>query len=221
VAHINLSDELPGIRGPLAFSPVTSKPLRELAQILLHDPHTLSPGERELIAAYVSERNDCLYCRSSHGATAACHLGGDEILVRKVIRNPEAAPIPEKLKALLAIAGAVATSGRSVRSKDVARARRHGATDKEIHDTVLIAAAFCMYNRYVDGLATWTPADPNFFRETASHIVAHGYVDPAWPRPTRTKPSPASPGKGVVQRTPGSSGTASPRPRRRGATKKK
>jgi uncharacterized peroxidase-related enzyme len=186
MAHIELPAGLPGIRGPLAFSPATSKPIRDLAQVLLHDPNTLSPGERELIAAYVSARNECVYCDNSHSATAACHLGNDESLVAQVKRDPESAPISDKMKALLAIAGRVQKSGREVTGADVDRARRHGATDKEIHDTVLIAAAFCMFNRYVDGLATFTPKNPEFYRESAANIVAHGYADPGWPRPTHT-----------------------------------
>jgi uncharacterized peroxidase-related enzyme len=186
MAHIDLPEGLPGIRGLLVFRPETARPLRELAQVLLYDAHTLAPGERELIAALVSARNECVYCESSHSATAACHLDGDETLVARVKRDPEGAPISEKMKALLAIAAKVQADGRSVTSGDVDRARRAGATDQEIHDTVLIAAAFCMFNRYVDGLGTFAPQDPAFYRETGAQIVAHGYADPQWPRPTRT-----------------------------------
>ena len=214
MAHIDGIDDLPGIRGPMAFSPATSKPLRELAQVLLHDESTLTPGERELIAAYVSSRNGCAYCRASHSATAACHLGGDEALVARVLRNPEAAPVSPKLRALLAIARAVAAGGKKVTKASIDRARRRGATDKELHDTVLIAAAFCMFNRYVDGLATWTPANPDFFRESASAIVAHGYTDPGWPRPTAVRAAPAAPRK--TQRS-----SRGPAGRRPGATKKR
>jgi uncharacterized peroxidase-related enzyme len=184
MAHIDLPAGLPGIRGPMVFSPETGKPLRALAQILLYEPHTLTPGERELIAAYVSSQNACAYCEKSHSATAACHLGGNESLVAEVKRDPESAPISAKLKALLAIAGKVQQGGRSVTTAEVERARQHGASDKEIHDTVLIAAAFCMFNRYVDGLATFAPTDPDFYRQTGAQIVAHGYADPLWPRPT-------------------------------------
>jgi uncharacterized peroxidase-related enzyme len=186
MAHIELPPGLPGIRGPMAFRPETSKPLRALAQVLLYDEHTLTPGERELIAACVSAQNGCTYCASAHSATAACHLGGAEDLVAQVKRDPESAPISPKLKALIAIAGKVREDGRSVTAEDVERARRAGATDKELHDTVLIAAAFCMFNRYVDGLATFTPSDPEFYRQSGAQIVAHGYDDPLWPRPART-----------------------------------
>jgi uncharacterized peroxidase-related enzyme len=174
--HIALPDGVPGIRGPMMFRPETAKPMNELVDVLLRGPHTLSPGERELIGAYVSSRNDCFYCHTIHGAVAAQHLGGDEDLVRSVKRNFEHAGISDKLKALLAIAGKVQQSGRIVTPEDIERARREGATDLEIHDTVLIAAMFCMCNRYVDGLATWAPENPDFYRQRATKIAAEGYT---------------------------------------------
>jgi uncharacterized peroxidase-related enzyme len=146
-----------------------------LADALLHRPGTLSPGERELIAAYVSGLNECAYCCTSHGAIAACHLR-DEALVDSVTADPEGAAISPKVKALLAVAARVQQGGRHVREEDIARARAEGATDVEIHDTVLIAAAFCMFNRYVDGLATWTPTDREGYRERAKFVAEHGYA---------------------------------------------
>jgi uncharacterized peroxidase-related enzyme len=174
--HIYLDTDLPGIRGLFAFRPATAVPLSALAQVLLHDENTLTRADRELIAAYVSYRNDCQYCQTSHGALAAHHLNGDEELVRQVKHNFETAPISQKLKALLAIAGKVQESGKSVLPGDIERARSHGATDLEIHDTVLIAAAFCMYNRYVDGLATFAPGDIESYRERAAGVAANGYM---------------------------------------------
>ena len=176
MAHIDLRGDLPGIRGPMNFRPETAAPLNQLVDVLLRGPHTLTPGERELIATYVSARNDCRYCQTIHGAVAAHHLGGDEALVADVKRDPHAAAISEKLKALLVIAGKTAESGRLVTAADVARARQHGATDLEIHDTVLIAAVFCLCNRYVDGLATWAPDDPDFYRQRAALVAEHGYT---------------------------------------------
>jgi len=176
--HISLSDELPGIRGLLAFRPETGKPLADLAHILLHEPNTLSPAERELIATYVSSRNECDYCQTSHGAIAACLLEGDEELVSKVKSDFERAPISDKLKALLAIAGKVQRGGKQVTSEDIERAKRQGATDVEIHDTVLIAAAFCMFNRYVDGLGTWAPTDLSGYKERAAVVAREGYRVP-------------------------------------------
>jgi uncharacterized peroxidase-related enzyme len=176
MAHITLPDGLPGIRGPMAFRPDTAKPLNELVDVLLRGPHTLSPGERELIATFVSAQNDCRYCQTIHGAIAAHHLGGDEALVLNVKHDAEHAAISDKLKALLVIAGKTAESGKLVTAEDVARARSHGATDLEIHDTVLIAAVFCMCNRYVDGLATWAPDDPAFYRQRAALVAENGYA---------------------------------------------
>jgi len=176
MAHIKLEEGLPGIRGLLAFRPETAGPLSALADVLLHADNTLSRADRELIAAYVSALNGCTYCRESHAAIAACHLGGDEAAVAAVIRDPERAGVTPKLKALLGIAARVQQDGRRVGEADVARARAEGATDVEIHDTVLIAAAFCLFNRYVDGLATWTPRDPAGYRERAAYVAGQGYA---------------------------------------------
>jgi uncharacterized peroxidase-related enzyme len=173
--HIALPD-LPGIRALLTYRPETSKPMNELAEVLLRGPSSLSPGERELIAAYVSSQNDCHYCCSIHGAIAAHQLEGGESLVEKTKQNPAEAPISGKLKALLAIAGNVQQGGKSVTSDNIEQARKHGATDLEIHDTVLIAAAFCMFNRYVDGLATFAPRDPDFYRARGAYVAEKGYV---------------------------------------------
>jgi uncharacterized peroxidase-related enzyme len=176
MAHINLPEGYPGIRGPMKFRPETSKPLNELVEVLLSGAEGLTAADRELIATYVSSQNDCQYCHSIHGAVAAHHLGGDEALVQSVKLDFEHADVAPKLKALLAIAGKVQQSGKNVTPADVDRARAEGATDLEIHDTVLIAALFCLCNRYVDGLATWTPHDPAFYRERGAIVAANGYV---------------------------------------------
>jgi uncharacterized peroxidase-related enzyme len=176
MAYIPTRKDLPGIRGLFAFRPQTAKPLSELVEILLHKESTLSPGERELIATYVSSQNDCRYCQTIHGATAAAHLDGDEELVRSVKLDFEQAEVSPKLKALLAIAGKVQKGGKQVLPEDIARARAEGATDLEIHDTVLIAAAFCMYNRYVDGLGTWAPDGMDWYRDRGRKVADHGYV---------------------------------------------
>src|ERR1700693_1586365 len=179
MAHIELAEGLPGIRGPMVFSPETTKPLGDLVQVLLTGPHSLTPAEREMIATYVSSENDCFYCQTCHGSTAAQHLGGSDAdydLIAQIKQNYEATPISAKMKTLLAIAGKVQKGGKHVTAEDVARARMQGATDKEIHDTVLIAAAFCMFNRYVDGLATWAPTDADLYRENGRRLADEGYV---------------------------------------------
>jgi uncharacterized peroxidase-related enzyme len=177
MAHIRLPEGIPGILGPMAFSPETAKPLNALAEVLLRGPNTLAPAEREMIATFVSSENDCYFCQHAHGAVAAYRLGGNEKLVNDVKLNFESAAVSEKMKALLAIAGKVQKGGKRVTPADINRAREQGATDKEIHDSVLIAAAFCMYNRYVDGLATWAPTDPAMYRENGKRLAEKGYVE--------------------------------------------
>ena len=176
MAHIHLREDLPGIRGLMVFRPETAAPLNELADFLLRAPNSLSPGERELIATFVSSRNDCFFCHTVHGAVAAYHLGNNEQLVSDVKRNPEDAAVSDKLKALLAITGKVQLGGKHVTAADIETARKAGATDVEIHDTVLIAAAFCMFNRYVDGLGTWAPADLDVYRQRAAVTARDGYA---------------------------------------------
>jgi len=173
-----LTSAEPGIRGLLRYRPETARPLSELTEVLLRGPGTLARGERELIAAYVSALNDCRYCSSSHSACAAAQLPGGMALVEQVRADPASAPVSAKLKALLTIASAVAHSGRAVTAEHVAGARAAGATDLEIHDTVLIAAAFCMFNRYVDGLATIAPEDPALYAAGAQRLVKQGYLAP-------------------------------------------
>ena len=160
------------------FSPATAAPLNHLVQTLLHDPETstLTPGERELIATYTSNLNTCKYCASTHGAIAKYQLDGNGDLVAQVLRDPQTAAISDKLKALLKIAAKVQQDGKKVTAADIGAARDQGATDKEIHDTVLIAAAFCMYNRYVDGLATWAPEDPAVYEAIGKQRAAEGYM---------------------------------------------
>ena len=176
MAHIALPKDLPGISGAFVFRPETARPMRELAHVLLHEPNSLTRGERELIATYVSSQNECYFCQTSHGAAAACHLGGDDV-VSRVKTDFESAPVSTKLKALLAIAGKVQCDGKLVTAEDVERARREGASDVEIHDTVLIAAAFCMYNRYVDGLGTWQPRDPGMYAQMGKLLAEHCYLN--------------------------------------------
>lgn len=177
MAHIKLPDGLPGIRGPMAFSPETAKPMNQLAEILLRNENSLTRGERELIATYVSYLNDCFFCQHAHGGLAQHYLGCDIGFIDSVKKNFENTAISEKLKALLAIAASVQKGGKHVTTDQIERARSLGATDREIHDTVLIAAAFCMFNRYVDGLGTWAPEDRTFYVNRAKARAEEGYAD--------------------------------------------
>jgi uncharacterized peroxidase-related enzyme len=169
----------------MAFRPETARPLNDLVDVLLRGPSSLTPGERELIATFVSAENDCRYCQTIHGAIAAHHLGGNEDLVVQVKTDPQGADISDKLKALLVIAGKTAESGKLVTAADIDKARQLGATDLEIHDTVLIAAVFCLCNRYVDGLATWAPDDPAFYRQRAALVAENGYAASTLTGPTK------------------------------------
>jgi uncharacterized peroxidase-related enzyme len=174
--HITLDPDEAGIRSLFAFSPATARPLGELAEVLLRGPSTLTRGERELIASYVSSLNSCHYCTSSHAAFAAAQLPEGMALVQQVRADLQAAPVSDKMKSLLAIAAAVQEGGLKVTPEQVEAARAAGATDAEIHDSVLIAAAFCMFNRYVDGLGTVAPEDPAFYAAGAHAIVEYGYT---------------------------------------------
>ncbi len=178
--HIPIPDGLPGIRGPLSIRPDVAKPLSALCEVLMRDENTLTRGERELIAAYVSHLNDCFFCEHAHGSVAQHYLKCDTAYIQQVKADPSKTSLSEKLKKLLAIAGSVQRGGKQVTDIQVQEARRAGATDLEIHDTVLIAAAFCMFNRYTDGLDTWAPKDLDFYSGRASHIAEQGYsVGPA------------------------------------------
>lgn len=176
MAHISVQEELPGIRSLADFRPETGKPLYALAQVLLRNESPLSSAERELIAAYVSSQNECTFCCQSHAAASRALFGKDRVWVDEVLNNPNASGISSKLKALLRIAGKVQRSGKAVTPLDIEQAKEKGAVDREIHDTVLIAATFCMFNRYVDGLATWAPNDPKDYTDMGNRLATHGYV---------------------------------------------
>jgi len=173
--HIDVDPNLPGIRSLMAFSPETAIPMGKLANLMLRTNEGLSMAEREMIAAHVSYLNDCFYCQQSHGAIAVCYLNGDEDLVEQVKKDYAQADISNKMKALLTIAGSVQKGGKHVTEDQIEKAKEEGATDRDIHDTVLIAAMFCMFNRYVDGLASNTPTDLSTYPLRAKQVAEHGY----------------------------------------------
>ena len=178
MAHINVEEGVPGIRSLVLFRPETGKPLYDLAQVLLRGESTLTAAERELIAAYVSKRNECVFCMSSHAAAARSLYKDEKNLVDEVLNDLQHSSVSEKMKALLNIAGKVQILGNRVTQNDIDEARKHDATDKEIHDAVLIAATFSMYNRYVDGLASWTPTDSAVYDEMGVRLAEKGYATP-------------------------------------------
>jgi uncharacterized peroxidase-related enzyme len=173
--YISVEEHLPGITGLLEYRRDSAQPIRELTQLLLRGPSTLTEGERELIATIVSHNNECKFCTTAHTAAADLLLGECDTTA-KIKQDIETSPVSEKMKALLTIARQVQKSGKNVTDASILRAKEAGATDLEIHDTVLIAALFCLYNRYVDGLSTVAPADPTFYKGLADRIVHHGYT---------------------------------------------
>ena len=172
--YIPLEEHLPGITGLLEYRQDSAKPIRELTQILLRGPSTLTEGERELIATVVSNGNQCRFCTAAHTAAADILLGEHETS-EKVKLDITKAPVSAKMKTLLTIASMVRESGKAVTKQAIENAKAQGATDIEIHDTVLIAALFCLYNRYVDGLATATPTDPAFYTDLGERLKNNGY----------------------------------------------
>jgi len=173
--HIPLEDHLPGITGLLEYSKDTAQPIRELTQFLLRGPSSLTETERELIATIVSHGNECVFCTTAHTA-AADYLAGEKTTARMVKEDIDTAPLSNKMKALLRIADLTRKGGRQVGQDAIDKARSAGATDVEIHDTVLIAALFCLYNRYVDGMATRLPDHPGYYDVLAERLVNHGYT---------------------------------------------
>jgi uncharacterized peroxidase-related enzyme len=176
--HIKLNDALPGMRALMDFSPETAQPLNQLAEILLRQSdNSLTRGERELIGTYVSHLNDCFFCQNAHGGIAQHYLECDISFIDGIKADYEQMAISDKMKSLLNIAASVQKSGKSVSTAQIERAKKQGATDKEIHDTVLIAAFFCMCNRYVDGLATNANPDQQFYIERGKMRAEAGYLN--------------------------------------------
>ncbi|MHB8605033.1 MAG: carboxymuconolactone decarboxylase family protein [Thermoplasmatota archaeon] len=177
--HIASDPTIPGIRALMRYRPDTGLALSQLAEALLRGPSPLTSGEREMIAAFVSSRNECKFCERSHSGAAKHQLGGsdaDAALVEAVKRDYRSAAVSPKMKALLAIADKVRGDARRVNDADIAAARAEGATDRDIHDAVLIAAAFCMYNRYVDGLGAVTPTDATVYDMMGKRMAHEGYM---------------------------------------------
>lgn len=174
MSYIPLEAHLPGITGLLEYRKDSAAPIRELTQVLLRGPSSLTEAERELIATVVSSRNQCRFCTAAHTAAANVLLGEDQTS-EAVKKDIDTAPVSDKVRALLHIAAQVQEGGKHVTPAAIAAAKEVGATDIEIHDTVLIAALFCLYNRYVDGLATVTPSDPGFYQGLGERLQRHGY----------------------------------------------
>lgn len=178
MAYIDLQTDLPGVTGLLEYRKDTGDLLRELTQLLLRGPSTLTEAEREMIATVVSEGNQCTYCVTSHAAAIDAYFDDDNAISAQVRRDHTRAEVSNKMKALLTIASHVQQSGRDVSAADITSAKSNGASDREIHDTVMIAALFSFYNRYVDGLGTWAPDNPDYYRAMAHRLKDKGYHRP-------------------------------------------
>ena len=178
MAHVQISNDLPGIAGLLEMFPTTAAPLSLLAETLLRGPSSLSPAEREMIATYVSAGNDCHFCARAHAAAAARLPGAIPSLIDDLLAKRLSNKLDDRFAALLTITEKVRRDARSVTSADVQRARAAGWDDGAIHDTVLIAAAFCMYNRYVDGLDTTQPREGAIYDAIGRKLATEGYMRP-------------------------------------------
>jgi len=178
MAYINVPEGVPGIRSLVMFRPETGKHLYALAQVLLRGESPLTEAEREIIATYVSNRNNCVFCTQSHAAAARNLLGADSQIMDDVLNDIPNEGVSDKLKALLTIAGKVQILGKEVQQEDIDAARLAGANDRDLHDTVLIAATFSMFNRYVDGLGSLTPQDPGEYIEMGKRLAEKGYATP-------------------------------------------
>ncbi len=178
MAHIALPNNLPGIVGPMVQYPETAKALNQLAQVLLQTDEGLTKAERELIAAHVSQLNVCTFCSNSHLNASLAHFGEAPRFIDVTRQSAsEGLTIRPVVEALLRVAGKVQQGGQQVSQADIQAARQAGATDKMIHDTVLIAAAFCMFNRYVDGLATWCPQEVDYYAQSGKRLAEDGYLN--------------------------------------------
>ncbi len=178
MAHIELPEGAFGIRGPMMVRPEVAIHLNELASVLLHDEHTLSKADREFIGTAASAANNCEYCSNIHAAITAAHAGSTRVAILESAASETTSD--NKVAALASLAKLVTQGGKAITEEAISRARSAGATDTEIHDSILIGASFCMFNRYVDGLATPTPNAHEAYDTMARERAAKGYRAILW-----------------------------------------
>lgn len=177
MAHITVPNHTPGLLGLLLSRPRLAQYLTAFLQELLRGESPLSPGERELVALVVSVENRCQYCTRSHLTVARKFFPDQEELVEQVLNNVEKAPIRPAMKMLLKMARQVIKiESQTLNSELVAQAQAHGATEQEIHDTVLVASTIAMINRYVDALGADIPEEVEYYEHTSDYLVNYGYV---------------------------------------------
>lgn len=174
--------DVPGIGAAIRLTPGLGVHLRGLAdELLVHDfpGATLSRAEREMLATAVSAANDCFFCMDSHAAHAHALLeqtGETELApLLDAVKVGSSDGFDPKMQALLHIARTVRRQPRDLTAADVATAKQAGATDADVQLAVLIAAAFSMYNRMVEGFRARTAPTPQAYRERAAEIATHGY----------------------------------------------
>ena len=178
--------DVPGIGVAMRLRPGLGLHLRGLADELLVNDYpgaTLTRHQREMLATAVSAKNDCFFCMDSHGAfaTALLEKDGDAVTVPliDVLKTGSSEGLDDKMCALLHIARTLASDVRGVEPSDVQAALDKGATDQDVQLAVLIASAFSMYNRLVEGFRARTAPTPEAYRERAGEIAEHGYSMPA------------------------------------------
>jgi uncharacterized peroxidase-related enzyme len=176
--------EVPGILAAIRLTPGLGVHLRGLADELLVNDFpgaTLVRAEREMLATAVSAANDCFYCMDSHGAFANALLERDGATdlapLVDVVKVGSSEGFDDKMRALLHIARTVRREPRELSAADVATAHAAGASDADVQLAVLIAAAFSMYNRMVEGFRARTMPSADAYRARAGEIAAHGYSD--------------------------------------------
>jgi uncharacterized peroxidase-related enzyme len=177
--------DAPGITAAMGLTPGLGVHLRGLAdEMLVHDfpGATLRRAEREMIATAVSAGNDCFYCMDSHAAFATELLARDGDAVRTPLVDElkvgSLGGFDPKMRALLDIAGVVRRNPLELTAAHVEGAKSAGATDGDVQLAVLIASAFSMYNRLVDGLRAMTPPTTEPYAEPARRIADQGYSAP-------------------------------------------
>jgi uncharacterized peroxidase-related enzyme len=174
--------DAPGIRAAIGLTPKLGTHLLGLADALLVDDYpgaTIERAEREMIAEAVSAANDCFFCMDSHGAHAGALLekeGNAQALpLLDAIKVGEFDAFSPKMRALIKVARTVGRAPLELSSGDVAAALNAGASDADVQLAVVIAAAFSMYNRMVDGLRARTSPDIEVYRPRAAQIAEFGY----------------------------------------------
>ena len=156
-----------------AFRPEMTAHLASFTQGVMHEASPLTPGLRELIAAYTSALNKCDFCMKSHAAVAAELLGSEE-LVQAVLRDAETSALPEKEKALLRYVAKVTLTLPATGQDDIVTLKQVGWTDTEIYYAIMVSALFNFYNRWVTASGV-QPVSDEGHRLHGKRLAQKGY----------------------------------------------